>query len=126
MNENRKIICIIGSTKFRKEIKKFAWYLTRVFKFLVLFSPFSKEEIKELEKYRDELELQHFQKIRLSDCIYIFNKNQYMGNSTRKELNYAISLNKLIYSLEEQCYYYNQEKFIHFYPLFKYNKRKVN
>jgi len=109
-------VCIIGSTKFRKEIKDYAWKLTKK-KILVLFSPFAKE-IKELEKYREELELQHFQKIELSDCVIVFNKNNYIGESTKRELHYAISIDKLIYSYKEfEFLDFLFKKSYHFYPL---------
>lgn len=95
--ENRKhqIITILGSTKFRKEIYIFAWQQTLKGK-LVLFAPFSKEELPEVEVIRDLLESIHFQKIRLADSIYVYNKNGYIGNSTKMEIEYAIKLNKPI------------------------------
>ena len=38
----------------------------------------------------------HFKRIELSDAIYVVNKDQYIGNSTKKEIEYAKSLNKKI------------------------------
>ena len=38
----------------------------------------------------------HFKRIDLSDAIYVVNKDQYIGNSTKKEIEYAKSLNKEI------------------------------
>ena len=36
----------------------------------------------------------HFKRIDLSDAIYVVNKDKYIGNSTKKEIEYAKSLNK--------------------------------
>ena len=36
----------------------------------------------------------HFKRIELSDAIYVVNKDQYIGNSTKKEMECAKSLNK--------------------------------
>lgn len=38
----------------------------------------------------------HFKRIDLSDTIYVVNKDKYIGNSTKKEIEYAKSLNKKI------------------------------
>ena len=38
----------------------------------------------------------HFKQIELSDAIYVVNKDKYIGNSTKKEIEYAKSLNKEI------------------------------
>ena len=91
--EGRTVITIIGSTKYREEIKKLAWELTKK-RFLVLFAPFAKEEIPELEQYRDELEIQHKQKIRMADMVFVYNKGDKLGEQTSEELRYAQNLNK--------------------------------
>lgn len=38
----------------------------------------------------------HFKRIDLSDAIYVVNKDKYIGNSTKKEIEYAKILNKEI------------------------------
>ena len=50
------------------------------------------------KKNLDEL---HFDKIELSDVVYILNVGDYIGESTRKELNYARELGKKIKFLED-------------------------
>lgn len=98
--EDRKIVTVIGSTKFRKEITEWALNHTRLH-FLVLFAPFAKEEIPNLESIRDELEAQHFQKIRMADEIMVYNKDGYLGTSSVMELEYAKKLGKKITYYEE-------------------------
>lgn len=97
--QNRKIITVIGSSKFRNDIKDWAWQMTKICN-LVLFAPFAKEVIDELEYHRKELELQHFQKIDMAGKIFVFNRNGYFGESMLKELNHAINKNKPIEYLE--------------------------
>lgn len=92
---NREVVTVIGSTKYRKEIKEWAWEQTKKGR-LILFAPFAKEEIPGLENFRDELEIQHLSKIKLADTVFVFNKDNYIGDSTRLELSYAEFLNKKI------------------------------
>lgn len=94
------IVTIIGSTKFRKEIYQKAWEFTKN-GFLVMYAPFAKEEISELEEYREILEKIHYEKIRLSDIVFVFNRNKYIGKSTQEELDFAKKLGKQIRYLEE-------------------------
>lgn len=92
-------ITIIGSTKFRAEIKAWAWEKTKQ-GFLVFFSPFAKEEIDELETYRELLEELHCQKILMADMVFVFNKNNYIGASMRDEIKFASMNNKILKYLE--------------------------
>lgn len=95
----REIVTILGSTKFRREIHAYALELTRR-RSLVLFAPFAKEEIPDLEDIRNELEIQHFQKIRMADLVFVYNKNDYIGDSTKLEIEYAKVIGKPIQYLE--------------------------
>lgn len=98
--EERKIITVLGSTQFRKEIQKWALERTLDNHELILFAPFAKEEIPNLEHFRKELEIQHFQKIRMADEVFVFNKNGYLGDSTKLEIKYAEQIGKIIHYLE--------------------------
>ncbi len=42
----------------------------------------------------------HLKKIALSDAIFVVNVDGYIGGSTKKEIDYARSLNKEIFYLE--------------------------
>jgi len=95
----RSIVTVLGSTKFRKEIIQWAWENTKR-GFLVLFAPFAKEEIADVEANRQELEIQHFQKMRMSNWVMVFNKNGYIGESTKREIQYAKDHHILIQYLE--------------------------
>ena len=43
----------------------------------------------------------HFQKIEMSDAIFVVNVDGYIGESTRKEIEYAKSLDKEVMYLEK-------------------------
>lgn len=46
------------------------------------------------------LDLLHFEKIKMSDFIFVINYNGYIGYSTRREIDYALELGKPIEYLE--------------------------
>jgi len=94
-----KVITICGSTKFRKEMQNWMWNTTKK-GYLILYAPFAKEEIPDLEKYREILEKIHFEKIRIADEVFIFNKNGYIGDSTKSEIEFAEDIGKSIAYLE--------------------------
>jgi len=100
-DKSYKVITVLGSTKFRKEINEWAWEKTKK-GYLVLTAPFAKEEIPELENYRVLLEGIHYQKIRICDIVFVFNKDLYIGESTNQEIQYAIELEKEIKYLSDE------------------------
>jgi hypothetical protein len=60
---------------------------------------------KEKEKYtKEEIELlgkEHLKKIDISNAIFVINKNGYIGESVKNEIEYAKNQNKEIIYLEE-------------------------
>lgn len=109
-----RVVTIIGSTRFDKEIRKWAWDHTKK-GYLILFAPFCKEEHVtdkiDFENYRFLLEEQHFQKIEMADIVFVFNKDDYVGTSTYEELKYAEdTLHKTIRYLEPSASYCKHEK----------------
>lgn len=92
-----KIITVCGSLKFKDEIMKISEklelegncmlcpiYPTRSDK-----DAYTEEELEMLGKV-------HKEKIKISDAILVVNVDNYIGNSTKKEVEYAKSLNKEI------------------------------
>lgn len=96
-----KIVCLCGSTRFKEQFFDTAKSLTcnRV----IVLAPFHFRKCgdtitPELENILEEL---HFRKIDLADEILVLNIGGYIGESTRKEIEYAKSHNKIIGYLEE-------------------------
>ena len=98
-----KVITLCGSTKFKKEFEEINKKLTlegNVVLSLGIFShtdgeQLSDEQIKMLKDI-------HKQKIAMSDEIFVINKNSYIGNGLKEEIEYAKQLNKGISYLEEE------------------------
>ena len=49
---------------------------------------------------KEMLNAMHKRKIELSDCIYVLNKDKYIGESTKAEIEYAKKLGKPVFYME--------------------------
>ena len=91
-----KVITLCGSLKFKKEIMEIAekmalkgnCILTPVYPVLENY----KRTAKQLKKLKEE----HFKRIELADAILVVNVNNYIGDSTNLEIEYAKKLGKEI------------------------------
>jgi hypothetical protein len=97
------IVCLCGSTKFKKEYIKANQDETLKGKIVLTVGLFGHQEkiplLEETKKMLDEL---HLRKIDLADEILILNVENYIGESTKAEIKYAILQGKDIrYYVEE-------------------------
>lgn len=95
------IITLCGSIRFKEEFLKVKEKLTLEGNIVFIpnfFKDFKGEISIEMKKMLDEM---HRQKIDLSDEIYVINVNGYIGESTKSEIEYAISNGKKVKYLEE-------------------------
>lgn len=91
-----KIITLCGSLKFQKEMMEIAekvalegnCILTPVYPAL--------DNIERTEEQLVKLKEAHFKRIELSDAILVVNVNNYIGNNTNLEIDYAKKLGKRI------------------------------
>ena len=91
-----KIVTLCGSLKFQKEMMTIAekmalegyCILTPVYPVL--------ENVERTENQLIKLKEEHFKRIELSDAILVVNVNNYIGNSTTLEIEYAKELGKEI------------------------------
>lgn len=103
-----EIVCLCGSTRFHKLFddvnKEFTLAGKIVLSIGCVISSDSELVItEEQKKMLDEL---HKRKIDLADSVFVINKNGYIGESTRSEIEYAKQLNKPVIYLEklkEKC-----------------------
>ena len=102
-----KSIVICSSNKFAKEALAFGERLRKLG--VVVFTPHfysatvgDFDTIREVDKKFVALGLtyDHFQKIRMADVVFIYNKGGYIGNSVTLEIGFAVALGKPIYALE--------------------------
>lgn len=95
------IITICGSTKFKSEIEKAAHDLTLQGHIVLapcVFHHADEEELSAEDKIR--LDNLHKLKINMSDAIFVVNVDQYIGESTYGEIDWAQRMNKEVYFLE--------------------------
>ena len=89
-----KIMTICGSLKFQKEMMIAAQKLSlEGYCVLTPIYPVI-EGIKITDEQLKLLKEQHFKKIELSDAIVVINKDNYIGVSTKLEIEFAKELNK--------------------------------
>jgi len=105
------IICTIGSSRFcdieavmKWEFEKRGWICVGMHLLPQWYveakkwtQPHHGAEEENVASIMDEL---HLKKIEMSDMVFVINKNGYIGERTRFELNYAIKLGKHIEYLE--------------------------
>lgn len=93
-----KIITVCGSLKFYKEMMDITekMELEGNCMLVPIYNPSkpSKDDFTEEEALM--LDKMHKERIKLADAILVINVNNYIGTSTKKEIEYAESLNKEI------------------------------
>ena len=95
-----KVITLCGSMKFEKEMKKVAFTLETKYNMCVLQCVYNEENLEITKDEITALNHAHFEKIKISDAIYVVNVDGYIGNSTAKEIEYAKKLGKEVIYLE--------------------------
>lgn len=107
---NYKVITLCGSTRFKDEFYKAQKELTLKGNIVIsvgLFGHSGEKEVWEnmsegtLSKTKEMLDDMHKRKIDMADEIFVINKNGYIGDSTKSEINYALETGKKVNYLEE-------------------------
>ena len=93
-----KIVTICGSMKFKNKMMEIAKELEIKNKYIVIQCVYSNEKFDEREQ--QILADIHYNKIEISDAIFVVNVDGYIGSSTNKEIEYAKKLGKEIMYLE--------------------------
>ena len=104
------VITLCGSTKFKDDFMREQKRLTLEGNIVIsvgLFGHSGDNEVWEnmdegtLTKTKEMLDDMHKRKIDMADEIFVINKNGYIGNSTRSEIEYATKTNKKVNYMEE-------------------------
>lgn len=93
-----KIVTICGSMRFKDKMMEISKELEIKNKYVVIQCIYSNDKFT--EKEQQILSDLHYNKIKISDAIYVVNVNGYIGNSTGKEIEYAKKLGKEVMYLE--------------------------
>lgn len=102
MSKKYNVITLCGSTKFKDEFEKVKNELTLKGNIIITLGVFSKNDnIVLSEESIQMLSEMHKQKIDMSDEIFVVNVGGYIGNSTKLEIDYAISRGKKVSYLED-------------------------
>jgi len=98
-----KVVCLCGSTRFRDAFEEALKEETLAGGIVLSVAVFGHAEALDMngpiKKALDEL---HFRKIEMADEVLILNVGKYIGESTRRELEYSRKLGKTIRFLESE------------------------
>ena len=95
-NAKMKIVTLCGSLKFQKEMMTVAEKMALDgYCILTPVYPVS-ENMEKTKEQLIKLKEAHFKRIELSDAILVVNINNYIGESTKLEIDYAKKLGKEI------------------------------
>ena len=102
MNDKFPVTTLCGSTRFKEEFLAIQKKLTlegRIVISVGLFGHSGDDEVW-TEGTKEMLDRMHKKKIDMADGIFVINKNGYIGDSTRSEIEYAQAHEKTIEYLE--------------------------
>lgn len=89
-----KVITICGSMRYAKEMMKISEELELKKGYAVIQCVYNVDGLKYEGVDASILEKIHRKKIDISDAIYVVNIDGYIGNSTKKEIEYAMNNGK--------------------------------
>lgn len=95
-----KVITICGSLRFEQEIKYYAEKLELEGNCVLSIVYPTKEKQEYTQEEINSLRIGHFRRIELADAIFVVNKNGYIGDAVKKEIEFARRNNKEIKYLE--------------------------
>lgn len=94
------IITLCGSTRFKDDFERVNRELTLANNIVISVGCFGHAGDIFTEEQKIMLDEIHKRKIDLSDAIYVINKNGYIGDSTKNEIQYAQNHGKQIFYME--------------------------
>ena len=97
-----KVITLCGSTKFKDDFIREQKRLSLEGNIVISVGLFGHSGDNEVwnENVKEMLDDMHKHKIDMADEIFVINKNGYIGQSTKSEIDYAKSHNKIVKYME--------------------------
>ncbi len=102
MEGTPKIVCLCGSTRFKDEFMEQNKRLTLNGYIVLSVGFFGHIDGMPIEEEKQRVDELHLRKIDLADEVLILNVDGYIGESTRRELDYARTQGKPVRFLEEK------------------------
>lgn len=98
-----KVVTLCGSTRFKEQFFEVQKKLTLEGYIVISVGLFGHSGDNEVltEGTKEMLDEMHLSKIDLADEIFVINVNGYIGESTKREIEYAKSTGKIVNYLEE-------------------------
>ena len=102
MIKNYKIVTLCGSTRFKEQFIEAQKRLTLEGSIVISVGLFGHSGDEEVWKpgTKEMLDDMHLRKIDMADEIYVINVGGYIGESTKREIAYAVKTGKTINYLE--------------------------
>lgn len=93
-----KKVVLCGSTRFKKEFLEVAVTVTKEGKEVLMPNEFEHADgIILSAREREAIDVEHLKKIDASDIVFIIDVGMYVGESTKKEIDYAEKIGKPIF-----------------------------
>lgn len=96
-----KVIALCGNYKYKKEILQEQTKLALAGNVVIMPAVFNKADENLNNAERLTAQMLNYQKIEMSDEVYIINKNGYLDESIKLEIQYAAILKKPITYMEK-------------------------
>lgn len=95
-NRDMKTYTLCGSMRFENEMKSIAYILETQMGYNILQCVYGLKGAEITDEERQRLTKAHYEKINISDGIYVVNIDGYVGESVLAEIEYARKKNKEI------------------------------
>ena len=97
MSDKPKVVVLCGSSRYIQEMAVCAWLIERDEKAIAMslhllpnwYPDCPDSHLAEAEGVADEMDQLHLRKIDLAEEIFVVNRRHYIGDSTRREIEYA-------------------------------------
>lgn len=98
-----KVITLCGSTRFKDAFIEAQKQLTLEGNIVISVGLFGHSGDNEVwrEGTKEMLDDMHLRKIDMADEVFVINVDGYIGSSTKKEIEYAVSTGKIVKYLEQ-------------------------
>lgn len=88
------VVCLCGSTRFRDEFTEANFRETKAGRIVVAPGVFAHSGDILTEEEKRQLDELHLRKIDMADSVLVINPGGYIGDSTRREIRYALAAGK--------------------------------